>query len=954
MNVKYRAEGVVAPSALYFGKDSCKSMNQNPCCITNNLSCTGSAPPIEVMLDPHVFTTKPLKASESKAAAQVWRDINHRLGQHHATISIPELATRICAGQAFAPGVFRDGRRSGETWVQQQVFALDCEDGYGPEDFLTLCRQWDTSPAFLYPSFNHTDERPRFRAVFVCDQIITDKRLRRLIQGLLMEIFDGKHIGHPQTIDQNCSDAARFFLGTNKPLIHQSFEARINPFDLLDKYLKRMKAKDPAHYAEYEKRLALDFGIDYRNRQLGVSCVEYNISHSVENHGETDVGVYCYKVPTSNSPDTSIIFVGDMVYQIHWNDTSVPNPVNYSTRNFQSLNTPTCIRAEDEDLRKPLIRLIESDKRILLQRCQLLREFITGENHIGHHGRRILVTNLRQRDGGIAWFRKGLASREDYTEDSLIDDAKRYCMKPEGCDHCSYSQTCDHKTNLLQQIPPRRRECRQVRKGPHRETIAVTRQKLRDALSPCFHSPYPKIYVIKCDSGVGKTRELLLQDMTGVCVAFDTHRLKAEAYGRLQDRASNVFLWPEPPELPEELDLKLKRCYAVGTGGATQIYREALNHPKVQDNFQWAMQIGRYIEALREVHIHSQVFTTHEKAYQLQRNPNLHTFVFDEDFVKTLVRIDEVRLCDIDTIRKIIRDGGDERYASIDEHFKSIQHAPSRITHVQTPVEYPANLIHALIQRTPRDFASPIESLFTSGAYRKDAAIADAPKSVFCITRQTLNEDKKFIVLSATADEEVYRMLFGDRLEFIDISGTEIMGKLFNHPKRSYSKQSIYTDLDAFVKTVGEDKARYGFDGIITHKFCAETENGGMCLKGSNREIPIFGTFGGLQGLDSFGGKDIAVYGTPYPPEYVVKLWMPILGIEVNEDEYDFQERAVNWGEFEMNMPTCSERQDVQKLYAWLTYSEIAQAVGRARLVNHDCQVHVFAKIPMSGGTLAN
>ncbi len=97
----------------------------------------------------------------------------------------------------------------------------------------------------------------------------------------------------------------------------------------------------------------------------------------------------------------------------------------------------------------------------------------------------------------------------------------------------------------------------------------------------------------------------------------------------------------------------------------------------------------------------------------------------------------------------------------------------------------------------------------------------------------------------------------------------------------------------------------------------------------------------------------MAVYGTPYPPEYVVKLWAAVLGLNVPEDSFEFAERAVEWDDFEINVPTCSDNPDLQRLYLWLAHSEIVQAVGRARLVSNDVQVHVFAKIPLTGAELA-
>ena len=873
-----------------------------PC--SNNLSSSGAVDSlVEVMLDRTPRESKPPKGDP------VWGAINNSVATNRERISIRELAQLLTQGATFSPGVFREGRRSNDTWVQQEVFALDCEKGYGLDEFFHLCAKWNIKPAFVYPSFNHQPDKPRFRAVFVCDQLITDKRLRMLVQGLLMWMFDGKEIGQPQTIDQNCKDYARFFLGTNKPLIYENFDARVNPIQLLDSYLKDKKQKDPFHYAEWVKKTASEFGIMLRgSRELGVVQKEY-ISHRLQESGESECGVYTTNTPHVNSPShsmSSIIQWNDLLFEVHWNNNSIQlnHPKIRRARNGSAIEE---IRAVDQ--------LTLKDKGVLLERCRLIKEFINGERHLHHHERRILITNLQHRKGGVKWFNEGFAARTDYRPDTLVEDARRYAMKPEGCNHCPYHGECNCKTNLLQQLAPKRRECRQIKPTPPRMTLEETRQRLSEAISTCMASDENKIFVIKCDPGTGKTEELLHQNLDGVCVAFDTHRLKQEAYQRLRQQGRDIYLWPEPPHLPKELEDKLQRCYAIGAGGTVAVFTQALEHPDVKDNQQWENAVQRYLQALQDIYWQTSAFTTHDKAFQLQRNPKIHTIVFDEDFTKTLIRVDMVRLRDIEIIRKIIKESGHANYDAIDAHLKSVLHAPSRITHPQTVQKYKPEDINALILKAPRSFESPLGALFECDAYRKDASDPEAAESIFCITRQKIRDDKKVIVLSATADETICRLLFGERLEFIDLSGTETRGRLNCHTKRSYSKQSIYRDKKGFAKKVLKDKEKYSFEGVISHKFCAEPSNGTASLIGTDGAIPVLGTFGGLQGLDTLGGRDIAIYGTPYPPEYVVKLWAYLLQITVGEEAFDFDERVVEWQEFEAHLPVVSANDQRQLFF---------------------------------------
>lgn len=901
-------------------------------------SCLSSPSPgecVEVMVDEHRYREKPPKGCPA------WGAISWALARNRTSLTVPQLAQLLTSGCTFAPGVFRDERRSNETWVQQQVFGLDFDHGWRVEDFLRLSERLGVRPAFVYPTFSHTDAEHRFRAVFVNDKVVTDPRLRKLIQGALLLLF----VQGDAVADTQCSDAARFFLGSNRPCLHEQFAARINPFQLIDTCLKERKASDPHHYADHKRKLADTLGISCEPERFGVICFGFEPDQSSpEVVGETDVGAYIHNTPTSNSPDTMdsvpVSYKG-ITYQILWKRTDRERSTNRTT--------PVRHRAEEGRPEKPLRRLRQKEKNELESRCRLVREFITGAAHVGHHQRRILVTNLCHLEGGAAWYREGLAARTDYRPDSLLEDARFYRWKPEGCNSCPHCHECDHETNLLHQLSVKRRECRQVRQSPPGKTLQDTRARLREALANCMAAPENKVFVIKCDTGVGKTEELLRQNLDGVCLAFDTHRLKQEAHDRLRIRGQHAYLWPEPPPLPDVLSKKLQRDYALGLGGTIWVYREALRCPEVFSDQRRATAIEQYLEALREVHRQSCVFATHEKAYQLQRNPAIHTFVFDEDISKTLIRVDEVSPKDVEVFRGLIHGSTDAQVQALDPHLKAVLRAPTRVTIPQTHQDFSRSAIHQLLMRTPAPFSSPIEVLFTCRAFRKDAACPNSPESIFCISRQALREDKKYIILSATADEQVYRLLFGERLVFIDLSGTTLEGRLVCHTGKSFSKQCISSDLAGFAARVQEDQQRFGFEGIISHKFCAERREDGLFLSRTDGAVSVFGTFGGLQGLDSFGGRKIAVYGTPYPPEYVVKLWASALGLDIDEDEFVFEERDVEWGEYQLNVPTCSANPDVQRLHLWLAHSEIVQAVGRARLVSHDAEVHVFAKLPISG-----
>lgn len=918
---------------------------------------------VEVMLDNTQLSAKPPRGDAA------WPKISLACASNRRKITVAALARRVSQGCSFAPGVFRDGKRSEETWTRQQVFALDFdnekeENSLTPELFLRRCEALDIIPAFVYPSFSDSPDRRKFRAVFVSDAMVTNPRLRIFIQALLMEIFSFDD-GNP---DSACKDAARFFLGTNKALIHADFTAKINPVQLFDTHVKLMERSDPAHFSRNLERFCHRVGLFHAGtREFGVIFVKYlceMVSTSFENHdfgpegmvnlGEIDVRPIYYDTHTSKSPIFDIP-LGEkgleacystwngMLFKLIFQNPSI-------SRTLKPKNTPESPRACEKGfstLQKR--RVTEADRQVLTEKCRLLNEFIQGSRKLGHRERRLLITNLLTLSGGEEWFKQGLSNRSDYTRDSLVEDAKRYRMKPEGCAHCPYSDECEHKTNLLQQIPLRKRECRRICEPPQREALDVTREKLSSAIQMCMESDENRIFVIKCDTGVGKTEILLDQDLEGVCVAFDTHRLKEEAYNRLLDKGQSAYLWPEAPKLPDRLHKVAERRHAIGAGGVTGLYRKALEMPEVFLDPVWEGAIQEYLDALKTVHSQSCILATHEKAYQLQHNRDIHTVVFDEDVTKTLVRVVELGIEDVRCFLEVLEEQDGAKFTRMADYLRGILKTPPKITVKPTPVSYSRRLLRQLLAKMPSSFNSPVEALFQCVACRIDSAGRGGAERIYCVTRQHLHEDRKHIVLSATADEAIYRRLFGDRLEFVDLSGTELKGRLACHTSRSFSKTSVMEDPAKFAAKAQKDMAELGFSGIITHKFMAGGETGGMTLKHTEGTVPVYGTFGGLQGLDSFGGTDIAVYGTPYPPEYAARLWATLLGIDLGEEDASFSEQSVEMDEFEVSVPVFTDNLDVQRLYLWLARSEIVQAVGRARLVSNDCTVHVFSRLPISG-----
>lgn len=166
--------------------------------------------PVTVMLDDVEYGSK----AEVIASIQ---EVNSRISERKQTLGLAALADAVTQGRTFVPGVIEGSRRS-ENWKSQQVFPLDFDGGESIEEHLQACEYLELWPVFVYPSFSHTEEAPRFRSVFVTDKPVEDVQLREEILGELHRLF-------PKA-DTKCKDPARLFFGTKSAIAYERWDAR--------------------------------------------------------------------------------------------------------------------------------------------------------------------------------------------------------------------------------------------------------------------------------------------------------------------------------------------------------------------------------------------------------------------------------------------------------------------------------------------------------------------------------------------------------------------------------------------------------------------------------------------------------------------------------------------------------------------------------------------------------
>lgn len=218
--------------------------------------------PIKVLLDTVKYISKPKEEIGL---------ISNRLTDHLTEIAIEELAKQVTSpnGKSWCPATFK-GNRNNDSWLSQQLFALDFDKGMAFEDVLSRLQHYGLDCTFAYETFSNTPERPKFRVIFQLNQVITNLVDRNSIQLALMTLFP------PPETDKSCKDPARMYFG-GKALIYENYDYYLNLPLLIDAVrCWSVRNSTPNNVNRDLKRL------DKKWIKSGNSYI-YNIEHSIFN-----------------------------------------------------------------------------------------------------------------------------------------------------------------------------------------------------------------------------------------------------------------------------------------------------------------------------------------------------------------------------------------------------------------------------------------------------------------------------------------------------------------------------------------------------------------------------------------------------------------------------------------------------------------------------------------------
>lgn len=811
-------------------------------------------------------------------------EINNRLPKLKKEIDIKSLAVQVGKhGCSFCCATFTGDKRQVKDMEQIQIFGLDFDHGVTFDEIKNRAKRYNLPIAFAYHTFSSTEEDPRFRIIFAHDSSVEDQRAAKIIIDMLLAIF-------PEA-DQQCSDVGRMFLG-GKGLIGDVKDESFNIADLAFHFQQYLYEKDEKKYLRNLERFANRHGILVVNNCLQIESVQ---ERKGEMGGKTASIVYIYT--------TNAIF--PPIYRISLSNKT--DNIQKSPKESLQIRTKT-----DE----------------IGSKCRLYNDFVC-EDHIPHEDRFLLMTNLINISGGVLLF-KEILKKHDYDIKKwkyYIKYAKDNVYLPQSCEgHCRYADSCNHKVNMAVTVQEKKPIIRVEGEEEYYDIEEVYRY-VYDCLWKAAEIWRPGIRIIPAQTAIGKTRaycDLIAEDTEkNYMIAVPTNRLKKEVALRLENLGVDVTVTPsiEDMNFVGSFMEQVNRYYQLGLGQrVTSMMFDYIEENQDAEDREVKNTVWKCREYLNTENCIAQskvVVTTHARLMTFSENMiQRFVVIVDEDIISSIFK--NCYTVSVSDLKKAESSGKcpDLLRMRIKEVLGTKKCVYSKFAETGEYAFLPESELERLMIDTN------VNELSTAGSY----VIDGEEVKYFCPQRLPQG---RYIVLSATADPDLYRMYFRYRdIEVYPYKRAMYKGNLKQLTAYSMSRRCIQIQKKSLVNYLKQYK---GSHKIITFmKYEEEFQGSGL-------------HFGNAEGVDAFNGDNLLVVGTPHLSDFIYKLIGCSLGMDVNED--GLTERRITYHGYEFDFMTF-KKEKLRSLQLYFISKELEQCIGRARLLRNDCEVVVLSNFP--------
>lgn len=593
-------------------------------------------------------------------------------------------------------------------------------------------------------------------------------------------------------------------------------------------------------------------------------------------------------------------------------DINRHNSIMLSGKNLTFTDSNININGEKLPHRKYRKNILDK----LKNSCRLYSEFISDSEWLYYNELNGLAMNLIHVETGPAIFLKTIANSQYDTYNHAWDYYLKYFKKnqynPRQCDSfCPYSGECPHDINMLKTAELKRKDIIRT-KTPDYVSLEEAENAVNSAFNKAMNSQDKRIHVIKAQTAIGKTHlylDYLKNTNTPCIVAVPTNILKNEIAEKCNTEGINAMSTPSvmdiKDDIPDKLYNKIQKLYDTGKGkNVTSLIRKYL----VKHDNETLSDYLKQKEALKKFKGH--IITTHSYMLYMKKSKlKEYNIIVDEDILKTIIK-NQVTIS-IDKLKEALETNFPSEAGN--KLMTVIEKAESTDYFECPSVKY----------KTDININFDLDELLNATHFYSD-------KEYIHFYSSLKLKKVKYVVLSATADEYIYKAFFGDkRVKFYNCPQAEYKGRLIQYYRKSYSRNYMKTNTSALEDT----KAITGGLEPIT-------------FKGYGENDVIH--FGNSEGCNFLAGKDLSIVGTPHQTDFIYKLLAFRLGGKI-DDSLRYQEVSYNNFRFWF---TTYKNELLRSIQFWLIESELEQTVGRARLLRKDCTVWLFSDFPLGQSEL--
>jgi len=892
---------------------------------------TTSEHKFHICIDIVNYTVKPPK----KEVGQ----IVNRITKNEVELTLAELSLELINGKTVC-GRFGKKSKSDENFQSADTIFIDIdnkEPGVAPlypEHAIERLQRFGIYTSLAYHTHSSTDEIPKYRIVIHLDGIVTSGPLLKHLLQLLVSII-------PEC-DPASKKISQMYYG-GRTIIHYNDAAIVTLNNIFSAYRSYVYETDKSHAAAKARSSAstlmrLLFPEHIINDSIRTS--KYGGSKDLESphftctfHGSSNESTnlvslmecllrYCSKdfhsqngSPCKINVDKSTLIESEQYANAHpFNNESETINNRCLLEQYQRRTIPVPSRSSK--------KIKNFNFNVLESRCALFRKFLHGK--IGHIRKVHLAACLSNIENGEKLFFEHYLNPD---RDKIEEFRKIFRMhyRPSPCSKfCDYVDSCMHPSDIT--------EIGRKRKYGQIERIVTAHEPigLKEAdkinhfnLDMALEFNDTDIWLHNGPPGIGKT-ELILKKkcLQNAVIAAPNHALKREIASRAQQMGHDAMVTPELPTLP---------AYAMSV--LTRMYR--LN-PAKAGSYKWMLcsefpQMRQYFDDFERCMNHpGLIVTTHEMLVRRKIGWD-RTIIVDEDITQTLLLNNECSVSDVMKLGRFVSSNINE----VDG--KAILDSTSTS---MSPYSFKQNSIH-IINKDKIEKAGYNINLQSNvvGFLNCTSYIVEGGKISY-ITKRSLPDNAKIIVMSATADKMVYeRLCEGRTVHYNDIGAVRTMGRLVQYIQRGVSRESLinYPLLPRKIEEIASNQP------VITYKSHKDK------FVNAIRDLH----FGKCMGVDGCKGHDLVVVGTPHFNPNVYGLYASALGIPFTANDFlTFGTTDVWWNGYIFKFPSFVDNLELQHLQLHLIRSELVQAVGRNRILREDCTTTVFSNLPLAGADL--